>query len=92
MNSKNNLINNHEKQIEKVDQITFSGKQALKQEQKIVYVTERALFRLTELGLLLEELAPGVDLQKDVLEQMNFTPTISPNLKTMDSDLFREFR
>ena len=79
------------KLVQYVDQITFSGKQALKQKQEVIYATERALFRLTELGLLLEELAPGVELQKDVLEQMNFTPLISPNLKTMDSDFFREF-
>jgi acyl CoA:acetate/3-ketoacid CoA transferase len=78
------------KLVQNVDQITFSGRQSLRQNQKVTYVTERALFRLTEEGLLLEELAPGVDLQKDVLEQMDFAPIISPNLKKMDSGCFME--
>jgi propionate CoA-transferase len=78
------------KLVQNVDQITFSGRQALKQEQQVIYVTERALFRLTKDGLILEELAPGVELQQDVLEQMDFLPIISKQLKTMDPSFFRD--
>jgi propionate CoA-transferase len=78
------------KLVQQVDQITFSGKQALKQKQEVIYATERALFRLTEAGLVLEELAPGVELEKDVLQQMNFSPIISKQLKRMDSSFFME--
>jgi propionate CoA-transferase len=78
------------KLVQNVDQITFSGRQALKQEQQVIYVTERALFRLTKDGLILEELAPGVKLQQDVLEQMDFLPIISKQLKTMDPSFFRD--
>ena len=76
--------------VQQVDQITFSGKQALKQKQEVIYATERALFRLTEAGLVLEELAPGVELEKDVLQQMDFVPIIPKQLKRMDSSLFME--
>jgi propionate CoA-transferase len=78
------------KLVQQVDQVTFSGKQALKQKQEVIYATERALFRLTEAGLVLEELAPGVELEKDVLQQMDFVPIISKQLKRMDSSLFME--
>ncbi|VFT69118.1 putative CoA transferase [Escherichia coli] len=47
-----------------------------------VYITERAVFTLKEDGLHLIEIAPGVDLQKDILDKMDFTPVISPELKT----------
>ena len=78
------------KLVQQVDQITFSGKQALNQKQEVIYATERALFRLTEAGLVLEELAPGVGLEKDVLQQMDFVPLISKHLKRMDSSFFME--
>ena len=78
------------KLVQHVDQITFSGKQALNQKQEVIYATERALFRLTEAGLMLEELAPGVELEKDVLQQMDFVPLISKQLKRMDSSFFME--
>lgn len=50
--------------------------------------TERAVFTLKEDGLHLIEIAPGVDLQKDILDKMDFTPVISPELKLMDERLF----
>ena len=56
----------------------------------MIFATERAVFRLTTVGILLEELAPGVELEKDVLEQMDFVPIISQQLKRMDSSLFME--
>ena len=75
---------------EKIQQITFSARQALLNRQKVVYVTERAVFRLSDQGLVLEEIAPGVDLERDILAQMEFAPVISPALKIMDDRLFRD--
>ena len=76
--------------MEKVDQITFSGKQARFQNQQVLYVTERAVFRLQEKELELMEIAPGIDLQKDILDQMDFLPLIAENLKTMDASIFMD--
>jgi propionate CoA-transferase len=76
--------------VKEVQQITFSGEYAVKSGQQITYITERAVFELTKDGLVLTEIAPGVDLNKDVLGKMEFRPIISPNLKLMDCRLFRE--
>ena len=76
--------------VKSVQQITFSAKQALKNRQEILYVTERAVFKLVENGVELIEIAPGIDLQKDILSQMDFTPKISTNLKLMDERIFKE--
>lgn len=75
---------------ENVEQITFSAQYAHEVGQKVMYVTERAVFELLEGKLTLTEIAPGVDLQKDILDQMEFMPAISENLKEMDACLFRE--
>ncbi|WP_276833953.1 acyl CoA:acetate/3-ketoacid CoA transferase [Massilicoli timonensis] len=75
---------------ENVEQITFSAQYAHEVGQKVMYVTERAVFELLEGKLTLTEIAPGVDLQKDILDQMEFMPAISENLKEMDTRLFRE--
>lgn len=73
----------------KVEHITFSGEYSLEQgKQRVYYVTERALFKLTDKGLLLIEIAPGIDLEKDILSHMDFEPMISPNLKEMNAKLF----
>lgn len=74
--------------VDKVDQITFSGDMAVKTDKEVVYVTERAVFRLTKEGVTLTEIAPGVDLQKDILDQMGFKPVVSKDLKTMDPRIF----
>lgn len=76
------------KLVRKVDQITFSGPQALRRDQQVLYLTERASFRLTPAGVELFEIAPGIDLQRDVLDQMDFTPRLAPQLATMDSAFF----
>ena len=60
--------------------------------QEVVIVTERAVFKLTQKGLMLTEIAPGIDLQKDILEQMEFSPLIAKDLKLMDSELFYDAR
>ena len=74
--------------VEKVDQITFNGKLSREKGQAVVICTERAIFRLKKNGLMLTEIAPGVDLEKDVLEKMGFKPIISDDLKLMDKRIF----
>lgn len=75
--------------IKHVQQVTFAGKYA-KKNQEIYYVTERCVFKLTNGKMTLIEIAPGIDLEKDVLAQMDFAPEISENLKQMDAGLFCE--
>ena len=76
--------------VKNVQQITFSAKNANENNQEILYVTERAVFRLVGLALELIEIAPGVDLEKDILDQMEFKPFVSPDLKLMDERIFKE--
>ncbi|SKA12576.1 propionate CoA-transferase [Oceanospirillum multiglobuliferum] len=73
----------------KVQQITFNGQYACEQGQKVTLITERAVFCLTDDGLCLTEIAPGIDLERDILQQMDFRPVISPDLRLMDSRLFK---
>jgi propionate CoA-transferase len=76
--------------VEHVQQITFSGEYAVKNGQQVMYITERAVFVLTVEGLVLTEIAPGIDLQKDIFNKMEFMPVVSDKLKIMDPRLFRE--
>ena len=76
--------------VDKVFKVVFSGKQAIKFRKEILYVTERAVFRLTNEGLVLEEIAPGIELDKDVLSKMQFRPIVKSSVSTMDEKLFRE--
>ncbi len=78
------------KLVETVDQITFSGPQACVQGQHVVYVTERAVFELREDGVHLVEIAPGVDLQGDILDRMGFTPHMHTPPAVMPAALFQE--
>jgi propionate CoA-transferase len=75
--------------VRQVEQVTFAGQYAGK-DQTILYVTERCVFRLVDGKMTLVEIAPGIDLQKDILAQMDFLPAISRNLKQMDEGLFHE--
>ncbi len=74
--------------VNQVEQITFSGKNALKNNIDVLYVTERAVFKLTKGGLELIEIAPGINLEKDILAHMEFKPIISKNLKFMPESIF----
>jgi propionate CoA-transferase len=74
--------------LQQVEQITFSGRYAQKIHQSVLYVTERAVFELTQQGLMLIEIAPGVDMEQDIFAQMEFKPEISPDLKLMDARIF----
>jgi propionate CoA-transferase len=76
--------------VKNVEHITFSGEYARKLGQEVLYVTERAVFRLSKDGLVLEEIAPGVDLKRDVLDQMEFPPIVSSDLKLMDEKIFKK--
>ena len=75
--------------IEKIDQTTFSGRLAAKNGQPVLYVTERCVFKLTSEGLELIEVAPGIDIEQNIVALMGFRPIIrSP--KAMDASLFNE--
>ena len=74
--------------VDKVGQITFSGKNARRTGQQVVYVTERAMFRLTDEGVALEEIAPGVDLARDVLDRMSFRPVMKEEPRVMPARHF----
>jgi acyl CoA:acetate/3-ketoacid CoA transferase len=71
-----------------VELVTFNGEAAVKKGQEAVYVTERAVFRRERDGLVLTEIAPGVDLERDVLGQVGFPVRVSPDLRPMAADLF----
>ncbi|MEO5832196.1 MAG: CoA-transferase, partial [Nakamurella sp.] len=71
-----------------VEQRTFSGEYAARTGQSVLYVTERCVFRLTPAGLELIEIAPWVDLQKDILAHIGFEPIITGELRLMDSRIF----
>ena len=76
------------KLVQQVNQITFSGPQSLLRGQTVLYLTERASFRLTAKGMELFEIAPGVDLQRDVLDQMAFAPLVAAELGVMSAGFF----
>lgn len=73
-----------------VEQITFSGNYAKRLNKDVLYVTERAVFRLTGEGLVLIEVAPGIDIEKDILAHMDFRPLISKDICLMDVSIFDE--
>lgn len=75
--------------VQRVGQVSFSADLALERGQEVLYVTERAVFQLSSAGLELIEIAPGVRLQEDVLDQIEFEVTVSPTLKEMDRRIFR---
>ena len=80
----------HRKFVEAVEQITFSGAYSRQKKQPVLYVTERAVFELRSEGVTLIEIAPGADLERDILCRMDFRPRIFESLRPMDGRIFRE--
>lgn len=78
------------KLVNDVDHITFSGKMAIERQQNVLYITERCVIRLVPEGLMVIEIAPGVDLKKDILDEAEFPLLVSEHLQVMDSKLFRD--
>ena len=74
--------------IERVEQVTFSGSYAAERDQPVCYVTERCVFRRTGLGMELLEIAPGIDLERDILAHMDFRPVIR-DPQPMDARIFQ---
>ncbi len=74
--------------VEQVEHRTYSGLYAASRGQSALYITERCVFKLTSRGLELVEIAPGMDLERDILAQMEFKPFISPDLRRMDVRIF----
>jgi propionate CoA-transferase len=77
------------KLVKDVEQISFSGRRAVAQGQAITYVTERCVLELTPEGVVVTEIAPGVELQSNILDQAEFPLIVSPSLKLMEARLFR---
>ena len=75
--------------VDAVQQVTFSGQNA-RPGQTVLYVTERCVLQLIDGKMTVIEVAPGIDLERDVLSQMDFRPAVHPDLKTMDPGLFCE--
>lgn len=75
--------------VKNVEQITFSGEYATEENQKVLYITERAVFELRDNKIVLTEIAPGIDLENDVLSKMDFKPVIAENLKLMNEKIFK---
>ena len=74
--------------VDQVEQITFSAEYTTV--SKVLYVTERCVFRLIDKHLVLTEIAPGIDLQRDILDLMDTKPVVSPDLKLMEPGIFYE--
>jgi propionate CoA-transferase len=78
----------HRKFVGSIEQICYNATFAAKQRRSALFVTERALFRATVAGLELIEIAPGIDVERDILAHMDFKPAVAANLKLMDARLF----
>jgi acyl CoA:acetate/3-ketoacid CoA transferase len=75
--------------VDKVFKVGFSGHQAIKYGQEVLYVTERAVFKLGGKGMILEEIAPGIDLDRDVYSKMSFLPN-EGSVREMDERIFSD--
>lgn len=76
------------KLVPEVEHRSFSGRHAVERGQPVLYVTERCVFRLTAQGVELTEIAPGIDLQRDILSQMGFAPIMPQPPRLMDAAIF----
>ncbi|MDD9874639.1 MAG: acyl CoA:acetate/3-ketoacid CoA transferase, partial [Gammaproteobacteria bacterium] len=76
------------KLVEAVDQVSFSGRRAVARGQRVTYITERCVMQLTPNGLKVTEIAPGIDLQRDILAHIPFAVEVAGDLRTMARQLF----
>ena len=76
--------------LQDVEQVTFSGPYAVKRNQPVLFMTERCVFKLSSDGMELIEIAPGIDLEKDILANMEFEPIIKDPPELMDGRIFRD--
>jgi propionate CoA-transferase len=74
--------------VGRVREVSFNGRLALERGQQVRYVTDRAVFALEGDGLVLTEVAPGIDVERDVLGRMGFRPRIADDLRLMDRRLY----
>jgi propionate CoA-transferase len=79
----------HRKFLNRLDQLTYNAKVGQERGQPVTYVTERAVFRARLEGLELAEVAPGIDIERDILAQMDFRPRLADDLREMDARLFQ---
>jgi len=91
-NNKLNIINEGilKKLVKKVQQVSFSGKIAREKGQNAYFITERAIFKIVKEGVLLVEIAKGIDLDKDVLSHMEFKPLIAEELKIINPYIYEK--
>ena len=76
--------------VETVEQVSFSGDYATENQKQVMFITERAVFKLEPAGLVLQEIAPGIHLQTDILDRMDFVPILAEEIKIMDKRIFRK--
>ena len=74
--------------VNQVNQVTFSGRRAAEKGKKVVFITERCVFELRKEGLTLVEIAPGIDMERDIFAQMDYRPLVAEDLKEMPKELF----
>ena len=79
-----------QKFVPNVREVSFNGQLARERGQQVRYITERAVFALEADGLVLIEVAPGIDVERDVLGQMGFRPRVANDLGAMDRRLYAE--
>jgi propionate CoA-transferase len=75
-----------------IEGITLNADVVRQNNQRVFFITERAVFELGETGIALKEIAPGIDLQRDILNILDFEIQVSKDLKIMDSRIFRPER
>jgi len=80
----------HHKYVREVEEVTLSGAQALKKGQRVTFVTERAVFQLDAGGIVLTEVAPGIDIDRDIRPAVGFDLRIAPNVGTMPAIVFTD--
>jgi propionate CoA-transferase len=74
--------------VERVRQVTFNGELARQRGQQVRYITDRAVFALEDDGVVLTEVAPGIDVERDILAQMRFKPRVAEQLRTIDARVY----